>query len=94
VCVEVAELLTLQPVIVSQSEDTDVPVVCAVFVLDVIKYDVVAEQIEAVSVWQLVGSDEYVSSPSRPMVISGHGGSEPLTVKPSGQLIEGGGPGG
>lgn len=50
---------------------------------------VVVVQSDADLVVQLVGSLEYVSFLSRPMVISGHGGSVPSTLK--GNFMKGGG---
>jgi hypothetical protein len=79
---------------VSQSLDVDVAVVFTVVPVEVARNVVVVEQREAVSVRQLVGSSEYVSWPSSPMVIGGHGGSVPESVKPGGHSIPGGGPGG
>lgn len=64
-------------------------------VVVVAKKDVVVEHTDAVSVvHSSSGSDEYVSWRSGPMVILGHGGSDPLRVKPGGHWMGGGGPGG
>jgi hypothetical protein len=56
--------------------------------------DCVSTQAEAVSVLQLVGSDEYVGWPSLPTVMAGHDGRMPMRLMPGGRLIfgSGGGP--
>jgi hypothetical protein len=79
----------------SHKEDMDVAVVDTVPSFDVIKYEVVVEHTEAVSISQLKsGSDEYVSWLSGPMAIVGHDGRVPCSVKPKGHSIPGGSPGG